>query len=332
MRLVVLFALVGCSAPARDTPVDAQAVDAPPVDPPLERRVHHVLVGETEIIWAHGSFPPCSLEFGCSTRGPSLTYWSRAARMVSNRVENGTGSLRLAGSEASFFVVGGPDHDQMYLRRLDGGTGVSLSVPHALTVGPAVDDTHVYWGEAATNGGVYSLYRALRTGDGSDRSLVATTTTTAPPEQLTYAAGYLWWLDPATSQRITRVPITGGAIETLSVSSETLVAYDDVVYASSARSNGDGTWTSEVGHLDGNGGFEATAEQTSNDGAVARYIVKAADGLYWSTNDGNVYRTDLAGGAIETIAAHDTAGYAFAVLPGEILVEFTRSGFRSIPR
>lgn len=330
MRLAVVLAFVGCSAPARDTSIDAQADDAPPVDPPLERRVTHVLVGETAIIWAHGSFPPCSLEFGCSTRGPALTYWSRSARMVSNRVENGTGSLRLAGTEDSFFVVGGPDHDQMYLRRVDGATGVSLSVPRSLTVGPAVDDTYVYWGESSTSG--YTLFRAIRTGDGSDRSIVATTPTNAPPAQLTYAAGYLWWLDPAMSQRITRVPITGGAIETLAVSSATLAAYDDMIYAGPTRSNGDGTWTSEVGHLDANGVFESTAQQTSSDGAVARYIVKTADGLYWSTNDGNVYRTDLAGGAIETIAAHDTAGYAFAVLPGEILVEFTRSGFRSIPR
>jgi hypothetical protein len=331
VRSLAIVALVGCSAPERDT----AAVDAPPpVDAPgeqlLERRVHQVLVGENTIIWTHGDFPPCSLEFGCSTRGPSLTYWNRNSGMIANRAENGTGSIAIAGSEQAFFIVTGLDYDQMYLRRVEGIDGVAMSVPRALTIGPALDSTYVYWGESrGTTEGGYTLYRATRTGDGGDRSVVATTESYGPPAQLTYAAGFLWWLEPGTS-RVTRVPVAGGAIEQPGYA-HTIAAFDDVVYAGRARSNGDGTYTSEVGRLDAAGAFEVIAQQTTN-GASPRFIVKANEELYWSNNDGNVYRTDVAGGPIETIDARDDAGYVFAVFPNEILVRFTRSGFNSIPR
>ena len=331
MRFLVIATLVGCSVPARDSATfDAPPpVDAPSAQP-LERTVHQVLVGENTIIWTHGGFPPCSLEFGCSTYGPSLTYWNRNSRTIASRTENGTGSISIAGSEETFFIVTGLDYDQMYLRRVEGIEGVAMSVPRALTVGPALDSTYVYWGESrGTNDGGYTLYHATRTGDGSDRSVVATTESGGPPMQLTYAAELLWWIESGTS-RVMRVPTAGGAIEQLGFAS-TLAAFDDVVYAGSPRSNGDGTYTNEVGRFDAAGAFEVIARQTTT-GASPRFIVKSNEELYWSNRDGNLYRTDVAGGAIETIDARDDAGYVFAVLPTEILVRFTRSGFNSIPR
>lgn len=331
MRLLAILAVAGCSAPTRDiSPVDAPAVDSH-VDVPLERRVHQVLVGENTIIWTHGDFPACSLEFGCSTHGPSLTYWDRNSEMIANRTENGTGSIAIAGSEQSFFIVTGLDYDQMYLRRVEGINGVAMSVPRSLTVGPAVDSTYVYWGESRDVSEVgYTLYRATRNGDGSDRSVVATTESNAPPSQLTYSAGFLFWIEPANS-RVRRVSVTGGAIENLSTA-YTIAAFEDVVYAGTSRSNGDGTFTVEVGQLDAAGVFQAMAQQVTN-GASPRFIVKSGADLYWSNQDGNVYRSDVAGGgAVETIDARDDAGYVFAILPSEILIRFTRSGFNSIPR
>lgn len=330
MRSMLLLALCACGQPASALPADALAPGDGPEDAALaEREVRKVLVGDHAIIWTHGTFPACPADFGCVVTGPAVTVWDRTHDRLAGNYEGGVGSLGLAGAETAYFVVAGPDFDHMYLSRMGGDPVVNLSLPRALTTGPAVDARYVYWADSVDyRVAAYTIRRALRDGDGTDATEVVTLPVQPQPQQLTYAAGYLWWV--SSLDKLQRVPASGGAIEDLPTSVQTLAAFDDVVYAGRSISNGDGTWTSEVGRFRTDGSFERLAVQSL--AGFPRYLVQADHSLYWSVEDGNVYRVDLTGGAIETIAAHDRMGYAFAVLPDRLLVEFTRSGFRSVPR
>lgn len=325
MRLFVIVALVGCSLPDRELP-DAAPTDAVPERRP-ERQVNRVIAGENAIIWSHGQFV-CSLEYGCPTEGPGLTYARPQVDQTWTWIDGGVGARTIVGTESELFLVTGPNYDQMYLRRLGGAGDLNMSIPRPLTVGPAIDATHVYWGDAVEPAGGYTIRRASRTGDGTDVVPVVTSEPAMGMEHLTYAAGHLWWID--TSQSVVRVPIAGGTIERLPVEAATITSIDDVIYVGTARSNGDGTWTEEVGRFASNADYETLAQRQTA-GNVPRYIERAGTETFWSVGDGNIYRAPD-GEPVSTIDVGDQAGHVFAVLPDRYLVEFNSAGFRSVPR
>ncbi len=325
MRLFVILALVGCSVPARELPDAPPTTDAVPELAP-DRQVNRVIVGEQRVIWSHGEFL-CSLEFGCPTVGPGLTYAQRELNKAWTWIDGGVGARTIVGTESELFLVTGADYGQMYLRRLGGSGDSNMSIPRPMTVGPAIDATHVYWGDAAEPFRGYTIRRASRTGDGTDAVPVVTSEPALGMDQLTYAAGHLWWID---AQSVVRVPIGGGTIERLPVYAGTITSIDDVIYVGTAHSNGDGTWTEEVGRFALNASYEVLAQRQTT-GSLPRYIVRANGETYWSVGDGSLYHAPD-GGPVSAVDVGDQAGYVFAVLPGEYLVGFNRTGFRSVPR
>jgi hypothetical protein len=325
VRVFALVAVVACSPAPREM---LDVLDAAPdAELAFERRVNQVLVGDSSVIWVAGDNGPCSLEFGCSDKGTARTTWSRSSSTVVDTVEDGVGSLVIAGTDQSYFVVTGSAYSQMAVHRISGGVDTTLSPPRAGTVGPALDTDSVYWADSSEPNQLhYKLWRAARNGDGSDATLVADLGESLPRD-LAYAGGYLWWQTLALSH-LERIPVAGGPVESLDTDGGALAVHNDVLYLRTWRSNGDGTWATALGRM-----RDTTFEPitTWGEGESASYIVPTDDDLYWSKDDGNVYRIALTGGAIRTFVAQDDAGYAFAVLPDQLLVGFTHAGFRSIP-
>ena len=149
-------------------------------------------------------------------------------------------------------------------------------------------------------------------------------------EHLTYAAGYLWWIE-LQNFWLTRVPVTGGTPERILASVSTLGISNDAVYVGRSISAGGGQWTAEIGRVNADGSYRVIASHPSND-AAPRYIVPHASLVFWSLGDGSLYFAPETGGSVGTVAVADKAGYAFAVLPDRFLVEFNRYGFRTVPR
>lgn len=332
MRAAILLAVVGCSthgatpdAAPPDAPADAAIAD------PYDRTVNQVLVTEDFIFWSHGRFA-CSLEDPCVLEGPAVTSWWSGTGHASPRYTGGVGARSIVGTADERFFVTGLDFESMYLVR-DRGVPFAFSVPRALTIGPAIDATHVYWADTTVSFGGYTLRRATRDGDGTDATVLATDVPMDGTPDLLHASGYIWWLG---SGGVQRVPVTGGAPTTVAPELQhypsRITAHGDDVYVVSSPSNSLPGTATEIGHIALDGTYTRIVEVQQPLNFWPRFLVATADAVYWSRRDGNVYRAPIAGGEVETIVANDQAGYAFAVLPDKILVEFTSEGFREIAR
>ena len=297
---------------------------APRADAGLpERLVNNVIVGEQFIFWSHGDFS-CPIELGCYP-GPTISGFSEAQNRTFTVVDGGVGTRQIAGTEDELFYLYGQDTEHMYLMRLGGAASAALSIPRPRLRGPTVDDEYVYWAEGDLSGFELLIRRATRAGDGLD----ATTVATSPSEleHLTYSAGYLWWIGIPSS--LNRVPVTGGTPERVLEQVTALAATTDGVYV--GRWSGTGIdAVIEVGRVDTAGTYEVVASQPTPDTRVF-YIVPEGDSLFWSATDGKLYVAPVTGGSVDSIATL-SQGYVFAVLPDRYLVDFTRSGFRTIPR
>ena len=184
---------------------------------------------------------------------------------------------------------------------------------------PVVAGAHVYWIEYPG-----TVQRATTTGDGSDATTIATGAHL--PMRLVAAAGYLWW---AGAGKLARVPLEGGAIELL----DYRVDRDSAIGAGSDRvfiGRASGLGDYEIGSVDAAGSFQPIAAAVTVEGPAPVYFATDGGDLYW-TASGGIYRAPIDGGALAT-RVHAGATTIFAVLAGELLVDFTRSGFRRIPR
>lgn len=331
MRTALVIAVVGCSTPsaAPDAAPPDVAADAHP--DPYDRTVNQVLLADDFIFWSHGRFG-CPLEDPCIFDGPAVTAWWRGSGNASPRYSGGVGARGLVGTSDERFFVTGLELETMYLVR-DRGAPTALSVPRPYTIGPAIDATHVYWADATDPAAGYTIRRATRAGDGSDAIVLATGVRPGGLDALVYAAGYVWWNGGVG---VYRVPVTGGVPESVAPALATshvhvLTARGDDVYVASSVNGPVVAEVTSLGRIDATGAYTLLAEHAPRT-IWTRFLVAADDALYWSTRDGNIYRAPLAGGAVETIPVDDRVGYAFAVLPDQLLVEFTADGFRAIPR
>lgn len=324
---LLLAAATGCAGPsgahpdaAPDAPLDA-AIE------PYERTVNAVLVAGEDVFWSHGRFA-CALEYPCPLEGASVTTWRRSSNRATVRYEGGIGARSIVGDATERFFVTGLDLESTYVVR-DRGIPIGLSIPRPKTIGPALDATHVYWADRAIDQADYTLRRATRDGDGSDASVVAADVPMdGDSSDFVVASGHVWWL---ALGKLRRVPVTGGPVADVApalAGPRVLAAAGDAVYVAS-RTQATGV---EIGRVDADGAYTVLAQHVTPDAHVPRFLVATDDALYWSLRDGNIYRAPLAGGTVETIAAGDRLGHAFAVLPDQILVELTGDSFRAIPR
>ena len=331
MKRALLLLLAACPG-ERSAQPDARGgspdavVDASQVGGLPDRRVNNVIVGETLTLWSHGEFI-CSLEFGCP-QGPTVTGFHAPLNSVSTWVDGGVGTWQIAGTETELFLVNGESDQEMYLRRIGGVGHAALSIPRPYLMGPAVDDSFVYWAEGTIGFAGHELRRAARDGDGSDATTIASLD--HGTEHLTYAAGYLWWTEFPNPQ-LTRVPVTGGTPERVLGFVTFVTAASDGVYVGRSLFAGGGVWDAEIGHVSTDGSYQPIARQPATDRAP-RYIVADGEQIFWSLGDGSLYFAPIAGGSVGSIAVDDKAGFAFAVLPDRFLVELTRNGFRTVAR
>ena len=299
MRCFFIATLVACSPVERPLEDAPQAVDGELDAPLADTPTSDVIIGAQGIIWSRGRLG-CSLELGCG-RAPTLTSASRQSGTVDNGdVSSGEGSVGLVGDETNVFYAFGDEHAR-YIRR----NGTALSIPRSWVSSPAVDATYVYWFDDTG-----ALRRAARSGDGFDGMTIATGNFVLA--KLGHAAGYLWWADSA----LHRISTTGGAAMIVLPDVAAVSTIGDAIYVGRAN---------EVGRVD----VDCTYHAIATHPGLAHYFALDGATLAWATEDA-IYTAPITGGTAAKI--HDGYTSIFAFLPNELLVDFTRYGYRSIPR
>jgi hypothetical protein len=334
MRFPLGFAatvLAGCSLGGGDLPAvpdaapDAIAADAPPDGPFVENRMSTgVVVDGTRVAWSF-AHPGCPLDSDeeCPGVGPTIATAELAVGAPTTRFSDLHGVFGIAGEPDELFAA----IEGTYLARIRpfaGGDPEPLSPVVSVVYGPAVDATHVYWAEG-TGSVPNALRRALRDGDGSDATTIASLPTY--PIDMEVAGGYVWWW---RLEGVTRVPVTGGSLEGVLPAARLVGRTGDVVYACRVDPTDDER--RQILVIGAAGVPDVLVDDLSLLHEPAGPIATDGTDLYWfAANSRLVHLSTVTG----TIVEMPEAGFVYGVLalvPGAILLEFTRDGYRTIPR
>lgn len=323
---LLLLALAACGPAGRDAPTEVDAstppevVDAP--NPTWSERRHAtgVVVGEHRVLWSQ-RHEGCWHEdpFGCIVVGPTLSMRDVATGTVSTLVSDRMGADTLVGDEDEVFMVlgmGETDHDQRYVARFRPGISAAPEPMSAPTNDRLsllfVDQTDVYWRAENTA----TVYRASRTGDGSDATILDLGSF-VPSVAFN---GYFW-------AGAGRVPQTGGAVEQVSSVTVTypLVTLEGLYAAKAVDQT---TWN--VGVL---GTDDVYRPMLASVPSIYRpyQLVVDGDELFWRSLDQTLYRARAGDSTISTGPTLSIES-PFAVTSTEILYNFTRNGYETAPR
>lgn len=325
MRVAPLLAvLVACGPGTRDpsSGLDAApSADAPPKPDAAwseTREASGAIAGAHRVLWTQ-SREYCGLPLRCiGPVGPTLSMRDFATGVVSTLIHDATGADSLAGDEDEVFMVLGTLENvylEQYVARYRPGISTAPEPVSAPTMGGVlllfVDPTYVYWQVGNTG----AVYRASRTGDGSDATIIATASFVP-----SFAFGGYYW-----SGRY-RVPIAGGAVEELSsIDVSFPIATADGIYA--AKAVDDNTWS--VGVLGTDDVYHPVLAAVPKEIRPGELVVDG-DELFWKRNL-TLYRAHAGDSMISTGPAG--AGVSvFAVTADEILYNFTRNGYDTAPR
>jgi hypothetical protein len=324
---LVLVAVAACSPGGRDVPADVDAstpvavVDAPDVEWHEPRQVTGVIVGDQRVLWSQ-RHESCWHEspFSCIEVGPTLSMRDVATGTVSTLFADRMGADSLVGDEDEVFMVlgmGETDHDQRYVARFRPGISTAPEPMSAPTNDSVTllfaDTTHVYW--RITNSA--KVYRASRTGDGSDATVVSTGVFVP-----TFSFNGYYWAGKY------RVPMTGGAVEQMSSIDVTYpFSTTDGIYAGKAV-DGD-AWS--VGVLGADDVYQPVLASIPT--VYKPYdLVVAGDELFWTSADQRLYRARAGDSTISTGPVLPGEFRPFGVTADEILYNFTRNGYETAPR
>jgi hypothetical protein len=240
------------------------------------------------------------------------------------RARTVNGIAQLAGDDDALFFITAEGADALDRVRTVGPVAVLASGANGELRGPVIDAGYVYWFDTAAP---VSLWRASRTGDGSDAARIATDV--AYPTSAATFAGYVWWASCGADCTLYRVQ-SGSAVEAVTTGYQLLGASADALYlypfaaynagdAIVARA-ADGTMTEIVTGLDPRSQYPS-------------YFVADRGELFWRAVD-LMYRAPATGGPAAPITglAPLDEGDAFGVTTDHILYDFTPDGYQTAPR
>ncbi|MDB4958400.1 MAG: hypothetical protein JWO36_5969 [Myxococcales bacterium] len=194
-----------------------------------------------------------------------------------------------------------------------------ISIPRLDVTGPAVDDTYVYWSEGSTSG--FLLRRALRSGDGSDVTTIATTP--LRPEGMVVFGGFLYWGS-------LRVPVTGGTPAPFTSEPDVgiIAVGANVLYvAQYLPPNG---YTVRVATMTVNGDMQTLVDLPQYEAPVFNCILDRGQ-LFWTTTHSTLNRMEAVGSTPVAIGNVDSS-QAFGLTADAILYRFTETGYQTMPR
>lgn len=331
--IAAMWAAFGC-APPRARP-DAGPPDGPPdagIDAAfVERRpTADVLVGADRVAWTQVA-GGCPLESGpeCPPIGPSISTADLVTGAPSTWFADRDGAWSIAGDQDQLFIAVGPDWGEGYIaevRPAVGGDVVTFAAGAGPAFGVAVDADYVYWATAPT-GGPIAVRRAARGGDGSDAVTLATTP--VGPLGLTVSAGWVWWAADA----VYRVPVTGGTpaivLDDGQPAPRILAATTTAVYV--VRYDDATPWGAQIAAIAGDGSLTMIVDHMDQHDAPT-YGVIDDDELFFAMLNGGIADASLTTGDVRVVSGTDQVRDPFGVTPTELLVDFTRDGFRRVPR
>jgi hypothetical protein len=284
-----------------------------------------VIVGADRILWTqrHGG---CSLESGCSVDiGPTLTTEDRATGVITTLLADNWGADELAGDESEVFLMrAGDDEWSRVLTRFRPGVSSApevMSAPQDNPAGLVVDATYVYWAAGGSNNQAYSVYRALRGGDGSDAAAIYTGNRFVP--QVVFN-GYLW-------AGGSRLPVSGGSVEDVLTGGQVFAAVTSAGLLATKNRDAAGAY-SDVGTLAPDFTFHVLFSNVWQPYVPEWNPVADADELFWRGTTSTLYRARLTDTTYQADARYQGGFEPFAVTSDAILYNFTRRGFDSISR
>ncbi len=296
--------------------VDGATGDAPVA--PDDRLATAVVVGAHDVSWSRGD-QACGIARGvaegpCPGSAPGVVTAPIATGVGIPRIINTAGVPSLVGDDSAlFFFDGDITAPKRYLARLEPGAPemILATFQTTLVYGPIIDATNVYW-FADTN-----LYRASRTGDGSDAAIIASTPN--PSLQMATSGGYVWWSFCADDCVLRRVPAAGGAVEDVELGYYLLGASSTTVYL--APQDG-----SQIVARTAAGVQTVAVAQTT---APIAFVVDGGE-LFWSTV--TALMRAVPGGTPQTVVDVTGESAMFGVTSDSILYGFTATGYQSTPR
>ena len=317
MRWPLLALVAACSSPHRGAALDAPdapvVADASTIDSSAEwfaREATGVAQGASAIAWSEQE-AQCGLEagFGCHGPGPMVTLSSSAG--ITQLAISAYGATGIAGDETGWFYA---DRFTGALMRVT-ATSAPTMFASGMTSVPAVDAWYVYWFYAGGEGGTRGIFRASRSGDGSDATRIAQPT--AFQDSLYLFAGDLWWWACSGVCDVYRAssssPVrTGATIVGADANALYLVEYGATWNLVAMAANG--TTTTLLANQ---------PQQTS-----PRHLVADGGELFW-TNGLGLYRAQPGGTPTLAVATGSTV---FAVTATQILYDFTPRRYSTLAR
>ena len=303
------FMLAACSSPhhAAVTP------DAPPVDSAdqwLARETTGVALGASAIAWSEQA-AACGLEQGLGCHGPGPMVTVANAGQITQLAISAYGATAIAGDETGWFYA--DDFTGALMRVTATTTPTTFATGMARM--PAVDATHVYWLDAGGEGVPFEIRSASRTGDGTDATAIAHP---AAFQDTLYAfAGDVWWWACTTQCEVHRAtsttPVrTGVTIVGADANALYLLEYGTTWSLLAMAPNGSTT--------------TLLANQPQQ--LAPQHLVVDSGELFWSTTAG-IYRAQPNGTPALAVAA---TNQVFAIMPTQILYDFTPRGYASVAR
>jgi hypothetical protein len=278
-----------------------------------------VLVSGFRVAWSQIR-EECPLEDdpACPANGPTVSTADLDGTLRTS-LDDRQGTSGLVGDDDALFFIGGAP-SELALFRVTPSTASAVQLSGTWTDAtspPVIDGGYVYWFDAHARG----IRRASRSGDGSDATTIATPSLT--PSRLTSFGGFLWW---NTSNSIFRTPVAGGEIEAMTTTGSILATAPTGLFVDTWVGGGSTHQIAAIG-MDGTTTVIVDAIPQYR---CATWIVVDGDDLFWRAADGALDRTSISHVAPSTVT--DAGTGPFGVTSSQILVDFTRHGFRSIPR
>ena len=202
-------------------------------------------------------------------------------------------------------------------------TPMAVADPAYQFLGPAVDADSVYWFSEKTN----AMFRAARDGTGNDVTLLAADV--RRPEAMVAMGGYVWWWSNVPPVTLFRLAITGGTPEIVAFNTTSLFSTSDRVYAGGFEYV-DGSYRSLIRSFDSDAAATVIVDHLTQQ-QEPLYLVADRGELFWTGLDGVLYRVGE-GAPASVQAVPNGAGGPFVVRDTDLLVDFSREGFRSIAR
>ncbi len=320
-KMAWLLAVAACSPAHTDVTTDApQRMDDAPLpdggNVPDLKGVTGVVVGAHQVAWSRGS-EGCPIAEGggpCPIVSPSLMTAPLATGTATTRLSSLMGFNGLAGDDDALFMFDEESPKTFLVRVRPGFPEEILYTFQTYAVAPVVDATNVYWISYDT------AYRASRTGDGSDVTILASSisASTAP----VVFAGYLWWSNCGADCQLFRVPVAGGAVQTVAGGGYLLGASATALYTGSDD-------RSQITAHAANGTTTVVVDQLAQ-ADFPVYFVAAGSDLYWNNAIQLIHAT--AGSPPTAITGITLASTAFGVTADSILYNFTTTGYQTVPR